>query len=289
MRCAMRWSRDVVEDAIVVGAASAATEPAPDLSRLKPLLQVRDLRVAYGAVTAVDGVSFELGAGEALALVGESGSGKTQTALAVLGLLDAGARIAGSVQLDGRELLGLPAAALNQVRGARIGLVFQDSLTSLNPYLRLGTQIAETLQRHRGLGRTAALQEARRLLDAVQIPDAVRRLYQYPHECSGGMRQRVALAMALACRPEILIADEPTTALDVTVQEQILLLLAQLRRELGLALLLITHDLGVVEELCERVLVMRGGQIVEAGAVPAVLAQPAHAYTQELLRLRLTL
>jgi len=255
-----------------------------------PLLQVVDLQVRIatdrGTVAAVNGLSFDLDANEALALVGESGSGKSQTALAILGLLDPNARATGSVHFDGAELLGLPAAALNAVRGARIGLVFQDSMTSLNPHLKIGTQIAETLQRHRGLARTAALQEALRLLDAVQIADAARRLFQYPHECSGGMRQRIAIAMALACRPQLLIADEPTTALDVTIQAQILRLLAGLRREFGLALLLITHDLGLAAGLCECVLVLYAGMMMEQGATAAILARPSHPYTRALLDAR---
>ena len=264
---------------------------APTGSRPRPLLQVQDLRVDFdtrqGPVRAVHGVSFALDAGETLSLVGGSGSGKTQTALAILGLLEPNARAAGSVTFDGRELLGQPARVLNQVRGARVGLVFQDSMASLNPHVKLGLQIAEPLRRHRGLSRGAALREALRLLEAVQIADAPRRLFQYPHECSGGMRQRVAIAMALACRPELLIADEPTTALDVTVQAQILELLAQLRREMKLALLLITHDVGIVAELGGRVLVMQDGLVVEEGAAQAVLEQPRHPYTQELLRMRL--
>ena len=257
------------------------------------LLEVRDLEVRIaterGTVAAVNGLSFDLDAHQALALVGESGSGKSQTALAILGLLEANARAAGSVRFDGTELLGLPGAALNAVRGARIGMVFQDSMTSLNPHLKVGTQIAETLQQHRGLDRTAALREGLRLLDAVQVPDAARRLFQYPHECSGGMRQRIAIAMALACRPQLLIADEPTTALDVTVQAQILRLLAGLRRELGLALLMITHDFGVVAELCERVLVMYAGMMMEQGATEPILARPSHPYTRALLAARPTL
>ena len=255
------------------------------------LLRVEDLRVTFaaraGPVEAVRGVSFEVGEGEALAIVGGSGSGKTQTALAILGLLERNAHAAGRVAFDGRELLNQPAAVLNQVRGARIGMVFQDSMSSLNPHLTLGTQVAETLQRHRGMARAAALREALRLLDAVQIADAPRRLFQYPHQCSGGMRQRVAIAMALACRPRLLIADEPTTALDVTIQAQILELLASLRHELNLALLLITHDLGVVAEIAERVLVMHQGQVVEQGAVAQVLERPASPHTQEMLRMRL--
>jgi oligopeptide transport system ATP-binding protein len=250
------------------------------------LLAVQDLRIAYGDTVVVDGMSFELAEREALAIVGESGSGKSQTALALLGLLEPRARVAGSVRCEGVELVGATTARLNTVRGTRIGMVFQDSMTSLNPHLKIGTQVAESLQQHRGLARQAAWLEARRLLDAVQIPDAARRLFQYPHECSGGMRQRIAIAIALACQPQLLIADEPTTALDMTVQAQILHLLAQLRRELGLAVLLITHDFGVVEALCERVLVMHGGRAVEQGATAAVLAQPEQPYTRTLLSAR---
>lgn len=256
------------------------------MSAAEPLLQVRDLRVAYGATVAVESVSFGLGAGEALAIVGESGSGKSQTALAILGLNGPRAAVSGSIRFDGAELAGQAPAVLNAIRGARIGMVFQDSLTSLNPYLKIGTQVTEVLQHHRGLDRDAALAEARRLLDAVQIADAPRRLFQYPHECSGGMRQRIALAMALAGKPQLLVADEPTTALDMTVQAQVLRLLAELRRELGLALLLITHDFGVVGALCERVLVMRSGRVVEEGATRAILQKPTHPYTRSLLEAR---
>ena len=260
------------------------------ISRPRPLLQVRDLRVRYGdASEVVAGLSFELDAGESLAIVGGSGSGKTQTALALLGLLDPTARVSGSIRFEDRELLGLPEVEMNRLRGVRIGMVFQDALSSLNPHLTLGAQIAEPLMWHRKLRRAEALREALALLDAVQIPDAQRRLFQYPHECSGGMRQRALIAMAIACNPTLLIADEPTTALDVTVQAQILRLLAELRERFGLALLLISHDLGVVSQLCKRVLVMQGGQTVEQGETAALLTRPQHAYTRELVRLRLRL
>jgi ABC-type microcin C transport system duplicated ATPase subunit YejF len=251
-----------------------------------PLLQVRDLRIAYGATHVVDGVSLDLAAGESLAIVGGSGSGKTQTALSLLGLLDRSARVSGSIAFEGRELLGLPESGLNALRGARIGMVFQDALSSLNPHLTLGAQIAETLIWHRKLPRAEALREALGLLEAVRIADAPRRLRQYPHECSGGMRQRALIAMALACKPALLIADEPTTALDVTVQAQILHLLAELRERLGLALLLISHDLGVVSQLCRHVLVLQGGRVVEEGAAVDLLSRPQHPYTRELVRLR---
>jgi ABC-type microcin C transport system duplicated ATPase subunit YejF len=234
----------------------------------------------------VSGVSFELGAGESLALVGSSGSGKSQTALALLGLLEPAARVSGSVMFEGRELLGLPETELNRVRGARAGLVFQDALSSLNPHLTLGTQLAQPLMWHRGLTRVQALAEALELLRAVRIPDPELRLRQYPHQCSGGMRQRVLIALALACQPSLLIADEPTTALDVTVQAQILRLLAELRDRLGLALLLISHDLGVVSELCDRALILQAGQVVEEGETQALLRRPQHPCTRELVRLR---
>lgn len=251
------------------------------------LLEVRDLRVlAPRGAAIVDGLSFALGAGEGLAVVGESGSGKTQAALALLGLQAAGLRADGSVRFDGEELVGAAPAALRRVRGARVGFVFQDPAASLNPYLTIGLQIAEVLEAHHGLGRAAALDEARRLLEAVRIADAPRRLRQYPHELSGGMRQRAMLAVALAGRPQLLIADEPTTALDATVQQQLVALLRELRRELGLALLLITHDLGLVGELCERTLVLYAGRVMEQGPSERLLSRPTHPYTRGLLRAR---
>jgi ABC-type glutathione transport system ATPase component len=250
------------------------------------LLRVRDLRIGYGGAPVVDGVSFDLAGGESLAIVGGSGSGKTRIALALTGLLETNARIEGSVQLDGRELLGLAEAELNRLRGPRIGIVFQDALSSLNPYLTLGAQLVEPLRWHRGLSRAQAWREAGALLEAVRIAEPERRLRQYPHECSGGMRQRALIAMALASRPALLIADEPTTALDVTVQAQILQLLAALQERHGLALLLITHDLGVVAQLCRRVLVLEHGRAVEEGTVEAVLGAPQHPFTRELVRLR---
>jgi len=265
-----------------VGAPSGATP-----SRLKPLLQVHDLRIRYGdASEVVAGLSFDLAAGESLAIVGGSGSGKTQTALALLGLLDRNAHVAGSVRFEGRELLGLPESELNRLRGVRIGMVFQDALSSLNPHLTLGAQIAEVLMWHRKLPRARAMAEALAWLETVRIADASQRMFQYPHECSGGMRQRVLTAMALACKPALLIADEPTTALDVTVQAQILHLLAELRERFGLALLLISHDLGVVSQLCRRVLVMHRGQVVEQGDTQVLLSRPEHPYTRELVSLR---
>jgi ABC-type glutathione transport system ATPase component len=231
-------------------------------------------------------VSFDLPAGESLAIVGRSGSGKTRIALALAGLLERGARVEGSVQLDGRELLGLPEAELNRLRGSRLGIVFQDALSSLNPHLTLGAQLAEPLVWHRGMTRAQARREAGALLEAVRIPEPALRLRQYPHQCSGGMRQRVLLALALAGRPALLVADEPTTALDVTVQAQILQLLAELRERHKLALLLVSHDLGVVARLCRRVLVLEQGRVVEEGGVDDVLDRPQHPFTRELVRLR---
>jgi ABC-type microcin C transport system duplicated ATPase subunit YejF len=228
----------------------------------EPLLQVRDLRVSYGAAAVVDGVSFDVAAGESVALTGGSGSGKTRIALALAGLLGPRARVEGSIRLDGRELVGLPEAEFNTLRGPGIGMVFQEALSSLNPYLTLGAQLAEPLRWHRKMPRAQAWREARALMESVRIDEPERRLRQYPHECSGGMRQRVLIAMALACKPALLVADEPTTALDVTVQAQVLRLLAELRERHRLALLLVSHDRGVVAQLCSRVLVMERGRVV---------------------------
>ncbi|WP_211226336.1 ABC transporter ATP-binding protein [Solimonas flava] len=251
------------------------------------MLEVRELCVAdrHGR-PIVEALSFSLPPAGSLAIVGESGSGKTQAALSLLGLQDPALRVGGSVRFDGAELLGAPASRLRALRGARIGFVFQDPSTSLNPYLSVGLQIAETIEAHRGLARAAALAEARRLLEAVRIGDAARRLAQYPHELSGGMRQRVMIAIALAGRPQLLIADEPTTALDVTVQQQLIGLLAELRQTFSLALLLITHDLGLVAELCERTLVLYAGQMMEEGQTSVLLSAATHPYTRALLRAR---
>jgi oligopeptide transport system ATP-binding protein len=257
------------------------------------LLDVQDLEVAFrtddGIVRAVNGLSLELRAGEALGVVGESGSGKSQMALAIMGLLAQNASTRGSIRFEGRELLGLAPAAMNRIRGASIGMVFQDPMTSLNPYLSVGRQMAEVLVQHRGMNWVAGLAESARMLEAVHLSDVRRRLEQYPHELSGGMRQRVMIAMTLLCRPKLLIADEPTTALDVTVQAQILQLLAELRREFGVAVLLITHDLGIVADVCERTLVMYGGQLMESGPTAQLLSRPGHPYTRGLLDSRPTL
>lgn len=255
-----------------------------------PLLQVRDLQVRFetpdGPVVAVDRLDFAMHASETLGIVGESGSGKSQTALAILGLLADNARVSGEVVFEGRDLLTAPESARRAVRGARIGMVFQDPMTSLNPYLRIGVQMAEVLQLHRGLSRDAALSESARMLEAVQLPEARRRLQAYPHELSGGQRQRVMMAMTLLPRPALLLADEPTTALDVTVQAGLLQLLRELQREFGLAIILITHDIGVVAEVCRRTLVMYGGRCMEQGATGDLLSAPRHPYTQGLLQAR---
>jgi oligopeptide/dipeptide ABC transporter ATP-binding protein len=253
------------------------------------LLSMKDLRVAFttegGVLQAVDGVSFDLGAGEVLAIVGESGSGKSVTAQTILGLTRSpNARIEGSVQLDGRELLDASEAELRKVRGERIGMVFQDPMTSFNPVYRVGAQIVEAIRAHRDdVSHSDAHRRAVELLEAVGIPDAARRVDDYPHEFSGGMRQRAMIAMALALEPDVLIADEPTTALDVTIQAQILRLLEELNRERGLATILITHDLGVVAEVADRVLVMYAGRVVEEGTLDEIFYDPQHPYAWGLL------
>jgi len=248
------------------------------------LLAVRDLRVAFGPTTVLRGVSFDLDAGETLAVLGESGSGKSVTALTVMGILDPPARVTGGeVRYRGQDLLTLPERDRRRVRGREIAMVFQDALSALNPVFTVGWQIAETLRVREGLSRRDALARAVELMDLVRIPAARDRLHDYPHQFSGGMRQRVSIAMALALDPAVLIADEPTTALDVTVQAQILDLLADLRRERNMALLLITHDLGVVAEVADRIAVMYAGRVVEHADVRSLFRAPAHPYTRALL------
>ncbi|MBS7792287.1 ABC transporter ATP-binding protein [Roseococcus sp. SDR] len=247
------------------------------------LVAIRDLTVGFDGQAALRGISLDVAPGEALGLVGESGCGKSVTWLAALGLLPAKAMVTGSVRLAGEELLGAAPATLERVRGGRVAMIFQDPSSSLNPVLRVGAQITEALALHQGLHGAAARAEARRLLDQVGIPDAARRLDAYPHEFSGGQSQRVMIAMALAGRPDLLVADEPTTALDVTIQAQILELLAALRRETEMALVLISHDLGVVAETCDRVAVMYAGRIVEEAPVEALFERPAHPYSWGLL------
>jgi oligopeptide transport system ATP-binding protein len=254
------------------------------------LLDVRDLCVEFrsreGLVRAVDGVSFSMEQGEIVGLVGESGCGKSVTSLALLGLLEkpAGTIARGSIRFHDRDLARAPDAELRQVRGNRISMIFQDPLTSLNPYLRIEEQLVEVLELHQRLERKAARLRALELLGRVGIPDPAERLRAYPHELSGGMRQRVCIAMSLLCGPELLIADEPTTMLDVTIQAQILELLRELRREQRTAILFITHDLGVVAELCDRVLVMYAGRIVEAAPSAELFGRPLHPYTEALLK-----
>ena len=254
------------------------------------LLNVRNLSVSFntadGVVRAVTDLSFSLAAGETLGIVGESGSGKSQTAMAILRLLARNAAVDGEILFDGQDLLRLSAQDMLKVRGQRIGMIFQDPMTALNPHLRIGTQLAEVLVSHRGLSWQQAMAESARMMQAVHIPDATARLQHYPHELSGGQRQRVMIAMALLCRPQLLIADEPTTALDVTVQAQILRLLVELRREFGLSLILITHDLGVMAEVCDRSLVMYGGRAMEQGPCRALLTDPVHPYTRALIASR---
>jgi oligopeptide/dipeptide ABC transporter ATP-binding protein len=254
-----------------------------------PLLSVRDLRVGFvteaGRVQAVDGVSFEVAPGEVLAIVGESGSGKSVTAQTIIGLTRShNSRIEGSVWLEGEELLDADDEALRSVRGERIGMVFQDPMTSFNPVYRVGDQIVEAIRTHR---EETSKEEGRRraveLLDSVGIPDADRRVDDYPHQFSGGMRQRAMIAMALSLDPELLIADEPTTALDVTIQAQVLRLLERLNRERHLTTILITHDLGVVAEVADRVLVMYAGRVVEEGTLEEIFYDPQHPYTWGLL------
>jgi dipeptide transport system ATP-binding protein len=253
-----------------------------------PLLEVEHLSVEFGApgaaLQAVDDVSFAIGAGEVVGIVGESGSGKSVTALAVLGLIDAPGRVrAERLAFAGRDLRSMPARERRSLLGGEIAMIFQDPMTSLNPSFSVAFQLMETIALHEGGSRQARRARALELLQAVEIPDPLRRLGAFPHQLSGGMSQRVMLAMAIACNPRLLIADEPTTALDVTIQAQMLALLLRLQRERGMALVLITHDLGVVAEVAERVLVMYAGQVVETAAVPAVFETPQHPYTEALL------
>jgi oligopeptide/dipeptide ABC transporter ATP-binding protein len=255
---------------------------------MSAILEVNDLRVSFatedGVVQAVGGVSFELQVGEVLAIVGESGSGKSVTAQTITGLTRApNARIAGSVSYRGRELNGLDDDQLRGVRGEQIAMVFQDPMSSLNPVYRVGDQITEMIRAHRDVSKREASDRAVELLRSVGIPNPERRVRHYPHEFSGGMRQRVMIAMALALEPEVLIADEPTTALDVTVQAQILRLIDQLNRDRELAVILITHDLGVVAEVADRVVVMYAGQIVENATLDEIFYDPQHPYTWGLL------
>lgn len=254
-----------------------------------PILQVRDLTVQIRArqetVQAVKGISFDIGAGEAVGFVGESGCGKSVTARAIMRLAPEGiaVRLGGAIDFDGRDLLRLDEQAMRDIRGRRIAMVFQDPMTSLNPVMTIGAQLNDIIRRHTGLTADAARQRALELLDLVGIPAPDSRIDDYPHQFSGGMRQRVLIAIAISCDPDLLIADEPTTALDVTVQAQILRLLTRLRQQRGMSLMLITHDFGVVAGMVDRVNVMYGGEIVESGKIDDVFARPQHDYTQALL------
>ena len=248
------------------------------------LLEVENLSVEFGAFKAVDGVSLSVAAGEVVGIVGESGSGKSVTALALMGLIDEPGRVdAQRMAFDGRDLLTMPQRERRQLLGRDIAMIFQDPTSSLNPCFTVAFQLMETLRIHEGGSRKALRERALQLLRDVEIPDAEKRLDAYPHQLSGGMCQRVMVAMAIACRPRLLIADEPTTALDVTIQAQLLALLLKLQRERGMALVLITHDLGVVAEVAQRVLVMYAGQVVETAAVPQLFEAPRHPYTEALL------
>jgi oligopeptide/dipeptide ABC transporter ATP-binding protein len=261
----------------------ATTEPTSPTT--SPLLSIRDLHVEFetdsGSVPAVRGVNLEMRAGETVALVGESGCGKSVTALAVMRLMT-GRVAGGSIHFEGKDLAHLPETEMRRVRGAQIGMIFQEPMTSLNPVFKIGRQIEEVLVLHQHLAPSAARAQALELLRRVGIPSPAARAEQYPHELSGGMKQRVMIAIAIACRPKLLIADEPTTALDVTIQAQIMALLKSLKDELGMAVLLITHDLGVVAHFAERVDVMYAGKIVEHGRVRDIFKRPAHPYTRAL-------
>jgi oligopeptide/dipeptide ABC transporter ATP-binding protein len=270
----------------MTGARAADVAASPEVA---PLLEVKNLRTSFytadGVVHAVDNVSFNVRRGEAVALVGESGCGKSVTAMSIMRLVATPGKItAGQIRFKDRDLAAIPEKEMQNVRGNDIAMVFQEPMTSLNPVFKIGTQVAEAIRIHRKLGKKDAWKMAGDMLELVSIPDPHKRLDDYPHQLSGGMRQRVMIAMALSCDPELLIADEPTTALDVTIQAQIMELLASLQQRLGLAILLITHDLGVVAEFCERIVVMYTGRVVEEARVLDLFANPAHPYTRGLLK-----
>ncbi len=248
------------------------------------LLHIKNLKVTFGSFPAVEGIDFSIERGELVGMVGESGSGKSVTMLALMGLIDAPGKVtADELIFDGQDMLKLSDKARRKLIGKDIAMIFQDALSSLNPSYTVGFQIRETLKIHEGLRGAALEKRALELLDLVQIPDARHRLHAYPHQLSGGMNQRIMIAMAIACNPKLLIADEPTTALDVTIQAQIMELLVQLQKELNMGLIMITHDLAVVAEMAQRLCVMYAGQIVETNRVPAIFNQPLHPYTQALL------
>jgi oligopeptide transport system ATP-binding protein len=253
-----------------------------------PTLSIEELKIGFshrtGMVEAVDRVSLAVAPAECVGVVGESGSGKTQVFMAAMGLLPGNAQVTGSVRFEGNELLAADAATLNRVRGSKLTMIFQDPMTSLTPHLQIGTQLAEVMVSHLGMSWNDARSAARRMLERLRLPEATRRLNQYPHELSGGMRQRVMIAMSLLCEPSLVVADEPTTALDVTIQAQIIDLLRSVRGEFGMALVLISHDLAVVAGLADRILVMYAGSVVENALAEELFRYPRHPYTAELLR-----
>lgn len=251
------------------------------------LLTVENLSVSFetndGQVNAVNQISFSIEKGQSLAIVGESGSGKSQSVFALMGLLARNGRATGRAVLNGQDILNISVNDLSKIRAQKMAMIFQDPMTSLNPYMRVSDQMAEVLVHHKGMTKADAISESIRMLDAVRIPEAAKRIHMYPHEFSGGMRQRVMIAMSLLCKPDLLIADEPTTALDVTVQDQIMVLLKSLQTEFNMAMILITHDLGVVADSCEEMLVLYGGQVMEQGKTVDLFTDPSHPYTMGLL------
>ncbi|WP_067514792.1 ABC transporter ATP-binding protein [Endozoicomonas ascidiicola] len=252
------------------------------------ILEIKNLNTRFdtpdGEVSAASEINFSLKKGESLGVVGESGSGKTQIFMALMGLLAKNGKTTGKAIFKGQNILGLPVAELNKVRGVSLSMIFQDPMTSLNPYLKVSRQMTEVLIEHQGMNKKAALEKSIDMLELVGIPEARKRVHMYPHEFSGGMRQRVMIAIALLCEPDLLIADEPTTALDVTIQAQILDLLQDLKEKLGMSIVMITHDLGVIANMCDHVMVMYGGRVIETGSVSSLFTDARHPYTQGLLK-----